>query len=132
MIEFIGGFMKNLWTTIQVKNMEESIGFYTTVLDLVIDSKFSPMSGLEITFLGDGETKLELIYNTKNSNVSHGNSVSTGFLVDSVDEYISKLKEQGIKITEGPFAPNPSIKYFFIEDPNGYRIQLVEQRYNPE
>ena len=120
--------MKNLWTSIHVKNMEESLAFYTTALKMTISSRISPMEGMEIVFLGDGETKLELMYNTHIKDISYGNHVSTGFLIDSVDDYMTYLKEQNIEVVDGPYAPGPHVKFFFVEDPNGYRIQLVEQK----
>lgn len=39
---------------------------------------------------------------------------------------INSLKEKGIDIESGPFQPNPNVKYFYIVDPNGLRIQFVE------
>lgn len=36
------------------------------------------------------------------------------------------VKEKGVEITSGPFQPNPSTKFFFITDPNGMKIQFVE------
>jgi len=39
---------------------------------------------------------------------------------------ISDLKEKGIDIHSGPFQPNPDIKFFYLLDPNGLKVQLVE------
>jgi len=36
------------------------------------------------------------------------------------------LKGKGIPVFAGPFEPSPHIKFFYIKDPNGYKIQLVE------
>ena len=36
------------------------------------------------------------------------------------------LKEREIEPSSGPFQPNPHIKFFFIEDPDGYSVQFVE------
>jgi len=38
------------------------------------------------------------------------------------------VKEKGIDIESGPIQPNPQTKFFFVLDPNGYRIQFVENR----
>lgn len=123
--------MKNLWTTIHVKNMDDSVKFYTEILDLTVDKRYSPAEGVEIAFLGSGETKFELISTPQSDGVTFTNHVSTGFSVESVDAYIKHLREKGIEIIEGPLAPNPYVKFFYILDPNGYRIQLVENT-NPD
>jgi lactoylglutathione lyase len=48
-----------------------------------------------------------------------------GFEVKSVDEKIQFVKEKGLAVT-GPIQPNPSIKFFFVKDPNGVSVQFVE------
>jgi lactoylglutathione lyase len=35
-------------------------------------------------------------------------------------------KDKGIPVESGPVQPNPHVKFFFIKDPNGMKIQLVE------
>ena len=118
--------MAFLWTTISVKNMEESLKFYQEIVGLPLDRRFGAGPGMEIVFLGDGETKVELISNDKIENVNLGADISLGFNVKSVEEKIAFLAEKGISIHSGPFSPNPHVKYFFILDPNGLKIQFVE------
>lgn len=120
--------VRNLWTTINVKNMDESVAFYNEILGLSVDKRYTPAEGIEIAFLGSGETKFELIYNGHLKDIQFSNCVSTGFAVESVDEYIEYLDGKGIAVLEGPFEPAPHIKFFYVSDPNGYRIQLVEER----
>lgn len=118
--------MKNLWTTILVKDMDASIVFYTEVLGLTVDNRYKPAEHVEIAFLGDGETKFELICDGQVKEIAFTDHVSTGFEVDSVDEYIKYLAEKGISVYQGPVEPSPRIKFFYVKDPNGYKIQLVE------
>ena len=117
--------MDFLWTTINVKNMEESLKFYKELLKLEISRKFSPRPGVEIVFLGSGETKLELICN-KNQETDFGNDISMGFKTDSLDCMIDLVKEKEIDV-QGPFMPSENVKFFYIRDPNGMKIQIVEQ-----
>ncbi len=119
--------MKFLWTTITVKNMEESLKFYQEIVGLSIDKRFPAGPGVEIAFLGDGETKVELICNEQVKDINIGQDISLGFKVDSVDKKMEFVKEKGINIHGGPIQPNPSTKFFFILDPNGLKIQFVEQ-----
>lgn len=118
--------MKFCWSTINVKNLEESLKFYNEIIGLNVNRRFNAGPGVEIAFLGDGETKIELVCNEELKEVSFGQNISLGFEVKSLDEMITLLKEKGIDIKSGPFSPNPHIKFIYILDPNGLKIQIVE------
>ena len=119
--------MKFLWTTILAKDMEETLKFYQEVVGLKIDRRFNAGPGMEICFLGEDDTKLEVIHNEKIKNIEPGNAVTLGFRVDSLDEMIKFINERGIEIKTGPVQPNPTIKYFIVQDPNGIKVQFSEQ-----
>ena len=55
--------MKYLWTTMHVKNLEESIAFYEEVVGLKLEHRFPAGPGTEIAFMkSEGtETKVELL-----------------------------------------------------------------------
>lgn len=118
--------MKFLWTTLYVKNMEESLKFYQDVVGLTIDKRFGHGPGSEMCFLGDGETKIELIYSEDCREIDPGKTISMGFSVSSLDEKMEFVKEKGIAIHSGPFQPSPNVRFFFVLDPNGLKIQFVE------
>jgi lactoylglutathione lyase len=118
--------MKFCWTTINVKNLGESLRFYQEIVGLAIDRRFPAGPGMEIVFLGDGETKVELIYNEKSKEVVLGKDISLGFEVKSLEDTMEAVKKMGIAIQGGPFQPNPHIKFFYVYDPNGLKIQFVE------
>lgn len=120
--------MKFCWSTITVKNLEESIEFYNEVIGLNVNQIFNAGPGMKIAFLGDGETKIELIFNEAAKEVNFGNSISLGFQVESLDEMMEFVKEKGINIESGPFNPNPHTRFFYVLDPNGLKIQLVESK----
>lgn len=119
--------MKFLWTTILVKDMEETLKFYQEVVGLKIDRRFNAGQDMEICFLGEDATKLEVICNKKFKDIDAGNAVTLGFSVNSLDEMISFVGEKGIEIKTGPVQPNPYIKYFIVQDPNGVKVQFAEQ-----
>jgi len=119
--------MKFLWTTILVNNMNESLKFYEEIVGLKLAERFQAGPGMEISFLGEGETKIELICNENLKKLDAGSRVTLGFKVESLDEMINFMREKEINIITGPVQPNPSIKYFIIKDPNGVKIQFAEQ-----
>ena len=120
--------MKFCWSTLKVKNMEESLSFYKDIVGLEIKSRFEAGPVMEIAFLGSGETKIELICDKNDNNVSHSGYISLGFEIDSVVDMMKYVKQQGLSIHSGPFEPNSTIKFFYVLDPNGLKIQFIESK----
>ncbi|HEY5556017.1 VOC family protein [Acetobacterium sp.] len=118
--------MKFSWVTVMVNHMEESLKFYTEIVGLEVNRRFNAGPEMEIAFLGDGETQVELIGGAVTKEVRIGEDISLGFQVSSVDETMEIIKQKGTAIHSGPFQPNPHIKYFYVTDPNGLKIQFVE------
>ena len=118
--------MKFCWSTLMVKNMGESLKFYQEIIGLPLKRRYKAGPDIELAFLGEGETEIELICNENKKEISVGQDISWGFKVKSVDQMMSFVKEKGIAIHSGPFQPNPHIKFFYIIDPNGLKIQFVE------
>ncbi|NLI90216.1 MAG: VOC family protein [Epulopiscium sp.] len=118
--------MKFCWSTLTVNDMEESLKFYQEIVGLKINRRFNAGSGVEIVFLGDGETQIELMTNTKDTKVNIGEDIAWGFEVESLDEMLALVKEKGINIHSGPVQPSPQIRFFNVLDPNGLSIQFVE------
>jgi len=118
--------MKFSWVTILVNDLEESISFYKDILGLSVNRRFKSGETSEICFLGEGDTQVELIYSQGMKESKHTLDISLGFVVDSLEDSIAMLVENEIEIFQGPFSPNEHIKYIFILDPNGVKIQLAE------
>lgn len=118
--------MKFCCSTLKVKNLEESIRFYRDIVGLKVKRRFLANPYTEIAFLGDGETSIELIQDSKNREIEIGDDISWGFCVDSLKETLDLVRENGIPVQSGPFQPNPEIKFFYVLDPNGMKIQFIE------
>jgi len=118
--------MSFCWTTIYVKDMKESLEFYEEVVGLKLNRRFAAGPEMEIGFLGEGETQVELICHKNNVDINFSENISLGFKVNSVDEKMDFIKKRGLEIHSGPFKPNPSTIFFYILDPNGLKIQFVE------
>ena len=118
--------MKFSWVTVMVNNMDESLAFYTEIVGLKFNRRLNAEAGVELAFLGEGETKVELICNQAIEKVSIGEDISLGFQVNNLDETMKMFQEKGIALHSGPFQPNPHLKFFYIVDPNGLKIQFIE------
>jgi len=120
--------MKYCWSTLRVNNFEESLKFYSEIIGLKIQNKIGQRGDVEICFLGEGDTKIELIYDNEYNSDCTCEGISIGFEVESLDEFIEFLEEKRIKVHSGPFSPNPRFRFLFITDPSGYKIQIVEKK----
>ena len=118
--------MKFLWTTIIVKDLEQSLKFYKEIVGLKEHRRFNSGPGGEIVFLGDGETEIELMTSGAERELGYGQDISLGFEVESLEEFMTMLEEKGIVVLAGPFSPNPAVKFIYVHDPNGLKIQFVE------
>jgi lactoylglutathione lyase len=118
--------MRFCWSTISVKDMEESLDFYTNVIGLSLNERRHAGPMRELAFLG-GETQVELICDESATGYKKIEGISLGFELNNPEETKALLKRRGIEIESGPFTPSPHITYFFIRDPNGVKIQLLEK-----
>jgi lactoylglutathione lyase len=114
--------MKVKYATIMVKDMEESVKFYTDVVGFEIDSRYNPRPGVMITLLkGEGDAMVELI---KNTDDKPGLS-SVGMEVEDLNATVKELKSKGARITMEP-VPITVGFLAFLEDPNGARLALIQ------
>ena len=118
--------MKFCWCTVWVKDMEASVKFYRDIAGLPVSRRFAAGPGMEICFLGEGETQVELICGPAHKVPADAEGISLGFKVKSLDETLRFLKEKGVAVASGPFQPNPHIKFFYVKDPDGVSVQFVE------
>lgn len=119
--------MEFCWSTLYVKDMNESIKFYEEIIGLPVIKRFEAGGGIEIAFLGEGETKIELICDESKRSINLDPDISWGFRVESLEQTMKFLVDRGINIIAGPIEPNPNIRFIYILDPNGMKIQLVEE-----
>jgi lactoylglutathione lyase len=122
--------MRFLWTSIYVKNLDESIAFYSGLPGLQMLKRFPAGPGMEIAFMGNGienETLVELMAESGSSAVSYGEGISVGFAVESLDAMLDAVKSKNIPIHSGPFE-TPGSRFFTIKDPNGLNVQFFQQK----
>ena len=121
--------MKFCWTTINVSNMEESLAFYQEIVGLPLMRRFPAGPGMEIAFLGDGDSQVELIASVSTAEVKIGADISLGFIVKSLDDMLDFVQKKSIAVYSGPHQPNPQTRFFYVLDPNGLKIQFVERKH---
>ncbi len=115
--------MSFCWCTVHVSDINASIKFYEDIVGIHVVRRFEGGNGSEIAFLGDRETKLELIGGAGGFS---GRGISIGFTVDDLDAKLAFVKENGVAVHSGPFSPNPATRFFFVKDPDGLLVQFVQ------
>jgi len=85
-----------------------------------------PSEEQEIAFLGTGETLVELIWNAQKGPIQTGQDISMGFEAPSLETLMETFRKLGIPLHSGPFQPNPGIRFLYILDPDGHKLQFVE------
>ena len=119
--------MKLCWITIRVANVETSLHFYHDILGLPVDSRRT-MPGREMAMLGESDMpKVELMY-SEDGKPGPGAGMTIGLNVDSLQNAMELMKSNGIPIMGGPLSPNPHLSFILVKDPDGYTVQLVEQK----
>lgn len=119
---------------LRVRNLEESIDFYTNVLGMSIQKRMENSEyKYTLVFLGYGDisnhTVLELTYNWGDHEYDHGNAFGHLCMqVDDVYKACDDVKAKGGIVTReaGPLKGGTQI-IAFIKDPDGYSIELIEK-----
>ncbi len=117
--------MNFVWTTIHVSDLDKSISFYSGLLGLPVVERFFG-NGNEIAMLGEADgTHLELLCKPGRPETV-GQGVSIGFAYPDIEAMAEKLTAAGCQVTP-IIQPNPNVKFRFVNDPDGYTVQLVER-----
>lgn len=125
--------MRVLHTMIRVGDLQRSIDFYTKIMDMkLLRTSENPEYQYSLAFVGyDDESTasvIELTYNWGTKEYDHGNAfghIAIG--VDDVAETCQRIKMARGKVTReaGPVKGGKTI-IAFVEDPDGYKIELIQ------
>lgn len=126
--------MKFLHTMIRVKDLDKSYKFYTEELGFVEsrrkefpDKKFdlvylklpaSPDYELELTYNYDQEEAYDLGNGYGHIAISH----------PDIKSFRQELESKGYEVTELRGLSDNSDKYFFVTDPDGYKIEIIQKK----
>ena len=126
--------MRILHTMLRVGDLQRSIDFYTQVIGMrLLRTSDNPEYQYKLAFLGFGNNpkhaELELTYNYGVASYEMGGAF--GHLAIGVPDIYATceaMRAQGVKITRepGPVKFGTTL-IAFIEDPDGYKIELIER-----
>jgi len=124
--------MRLLHTMIRVGDLEKSINFYTEILGMkLLRQKDYPDGKFSLAFVGYGNEQdnsvIELTYNWDTDSYDLGSGFGhLAIEVDDVYAAAGKIRNQGGKIIREPGPMNAGTTIIaFVEDPDGYQIELL-------
>jgi lactoylglutathione lyase len=125
--------MQLLHTMLRVGNLEESLKFYTEVLGMkLLRQKEYPDGKFTLAFVGYGDesdhTVLELTYNWGVTEYNLGDAyghIAIG--VDDIYATCDEIKARGGKVSRepGPMKHGSTV-IAFVQDPDGYKVELIQ------
>ncbi|MEB3293100.1 MAG: lactoylglutathione lyase [Synechococcales bacterium] len=125
--------MRLLHTMLRVGDLERSLKFYCEVLGMkLLRQKDYPGGEFTLAFVGYGEeadhTVLELTYNWGKAIYTLGDAyghIAIG--VEDIYQTCEAIKAQGGNVTRepGPMKHGSTV-IAFVEDPDGYKVELIQ------
>lgn len=127
--------MRILHTMIRVGNLDRSIAFYTEVLGMrLLRHDDYPEGRFTLAFVGYGEESesavIELTFNWDTTSYDLGNGFGHIALeVPDAHAACDAIRQRGGKVTReaGPMKHGTTV-IAFVEDPDGYKIELIEHK----
>ena len=126
--------MRMLHTMIRVGDLDRSISFYTEVLGMkLLRRKDYPSGKFTLAFVGYGDeadhTVLELTHNWDTNSYDLGTGYGhIALAVEDAAAACDAIREKGGNVVReaGPMKHGGSV-IAFVEDPDGYKIELIER-----
>ena len=124
--------MRFLHTSITVKDLDESLKFYTEVLGLQFERRRPiPENKAEIAFVLDPESgaRVELTYWEGKTTFDPGEQLDhLAFEVKDLDGFLARARARGVKVAKEPYRlSGGTSRLAFVLDPNDVWIELIER-----
>lgn len=129
--------MRMLHTMLRVGNLERSIAFYTEVMGMqLLRKRDYPEGRFTLAFVGYGDEDthavLELTHNWDTDSYDLGTGYGhIAIAVDDAYKACEEVKARGGKVVReaGPMKGGVTV-IAFVEDPDGYKIEFIQQDEN--
>ena len=124
--------MRMLHTMLRVGNLEQSLAFYTEVLGMTLLRMRDYEEGrFTLAFVGYGDEE-NLTHNWDTTSYELGNAYGhIAIAVDDAYQACEEIKARGGNVVReaGPMKGGITV-IAFVEDPDGYKIELIQQDVN--
>ena len=124
-----GMVKKLLHTRYREKDLEKTVSFYKDVLGLKELRRHTSGRGSQLVFLKapESEEEIEICKFDQSGPVMVGPDLThLAFEVDDLEKFAREAAGKGYPLSDGPHSTG-SGKIAFIDAPEGYEIELIEQ-----
>jgi lactoylglutathione lyase len=118
-----------LHARLKVRDLERSIAFYAEYFNMRCRDRKTSARGTQLAFMHmpGSPTELELAFLPWDVDFKLDEDIfHLAFSVIDMEATLTRMREKGVKITEEPSPRNSGGSMAFIEDPDGYEIELLE------
>ncbi|WP_086347900.1 VOC family protein [Candidatus Enterococcus clewellii] len=125
--------MKMAHTCVRVKDLDASLTFYQEAFGFEEsrrrDFPEHKFTLVYLTLPGD-EYELELTYNYDHEAYDLGNGYGhIAISTDEIETLHEKQKTAGFNVTDMKGLPGTPPSYYFITDPDGYKVEVIRTKY---
>ncbi len=116
-------------TMIRVKDLDESLRFYTEFLGLQEVRRHTIGDEATLVFLSDDDEHyfIELTYNHDGRDYELGNQFGhLAFLVSDLEAVVKEIEARGWWYRRS--RPELTSQYVFVKDPSGYDVEILQAR----
>ncbi|TLS49246.1 VOC family protein [Paenibacillus antri] len=114
-----------------VKNMDESIRFYTEIIGMNLDRRVALNDEVELAFLtfpGQESVEVELVGRFDGKLSADGIVNHLAFTVDDIEAEIARLQAAGVSMIDtAPRVILNGIQIAFFYGPNGEKLELFQK-----
>ncbi|MFV0424665.1 MAG: VOC family protein [Bacilli bacterium] len=120
-----------LHTCIRVGNLDKSVEFYKSLGFYESRRKEHYDNGFALVFmkLEESSHEIELTYNVGTESYEIGNGFShVAIEVENLEDEQERCKSLGYEVTDLKGLPGSMPSYFFVTDPDGYKVEVIRKK----
>ena len=124
---------KAIHTMIRVLDEQKSVDFYQNAFGLDVEARFD-FDGFTLVYLRNKEADFEIeltVNKDRNEPYDHGDGYGhVAMAVDDLDSEHSRMSELGLDpnpIKEFHREGSLMARFFFVQDPDGYKIEVLQR-----
>lgn len=118
----------------RVNDLERTVKFYETVLELKVARRSISPRGAQVAFLAtpnsDEEIEICQLPNSPSVQVQP-DLVHVAFEVENMADFTARLARKGYQLSDGPTPTSSGSLIAFIDAPEGYEVELIQRSESP-
>jgi lactoylglutathione lyase len=123
---------KLLHTRMRVNDIERTVRFYKDALGLIESRRHTSPRGAQLAFLRTpgSEEEIEICQMPPGAEPVkvQPDLMHLAFQVDDLMAFAAELKKKGFELSDGPTQTGGGNVIAFIDAPEGYEVELIQQR----